>query len=277
MALGLLHTGLSADQYFFDHQLEVLLQEELGGIKGTVPKAMRYGVLGSAQRIRPIISMRLARLLDTPLELVVPLATSVELLHCASLIVDDLPCMDDAPFRRNQPSVHIQYGEATSVLAAFSLVALAARIVVERETPREYEQRVQQFQLQLLRTLDCTGLVGGQAMDLQLAQEPNFRPSLDISELKTVPLFTLAVSAGSVFADLNSNEQALLNCFGREYGLAFQMTDDLLDGETAEREILNEKLSTLRAVIAPFGQASRHLEELVDYLDDRVSGRPTHA
>lgn len=276
MAPGLLHSGLAVDRYFFDHRLEALLQQELGTTKGTVPRAMRYGVLGSAQRIRPIISMRLARVLDTPLELVVPLATSVELLHCASLIVDDLPCMDDSPFRRNQPSVHIQFGEAASVLAAFGLVALAARIAVDREIPREYQQSVCQFQLQLLRTLDCTGLIGGQAMDLQLAQEPDVRTSFDISELKTVPLFTLAVSAGSVFADLNSNEQALLNCFGHEFGLAFQMTDDLMDGHPADRDALNEKLSTLRAVIAPFGPASRHLEELVDYLDDRVSGRPTH-
>ncbi|HEX4748345.1 MAG TPA: polyprenyl synthetase family protein [Bryobacteraceae bacterium] len=274
MAPALLHASLAADRYLIDGYLERLLEDELALGKGAVPQAMRYGVLGPAQRIRPIISIRLARVFDTPLEAVIPLGAAVELLHCASLIVDDLPCMDDSPFRRNKPAVHIQFGEATSVLAAFGLVALAARTVVDRGSARDSAERLLGFQIQLLRSMDCSGLIGGQALDLQFTGHVSLPGPFDISELKTVPLFRLAVSAGAFFADLDSNEEALLNCFGHEFGLAFQITDDLLDGESRQRAILDEKLSTLRAVIAPFGHRRSHLEELIDFLDGRVSGGP---
>jgi geranylgeranyl pyrophosphate synthase len=217
--------------------------------------------------------MRCARVLDIPLEPVMPLAVSVELLHCASLIVDDLPCMDDSPFRREQPSVHVRFDEASSLLAAFALVALAARLALESDSPPKYRSRLHEFQIQLLRTLDCSGLIGGQALDLHLPGHASLPAGPDISELKTVPLFRLAVSAGSLFADLHSNEQALLNCFAQEFGLAFQLTDDLLDGHATDHKLLDEKLTTLRAAIAPFGKASSHLAELVDYLDARVSER----
>ncbi len=273
MTSATIHAGLAADRCFVDGQLESLLARELGAMRSAVPEAMRYGVLGRAQRIRPIIAIRLSRVFGVPVELTLPAAMSVELLHCASLIVDDLPCMDDSCLRRNQPAAHVKYGEATAVLAAFGLVALAARLVVERDCDSRYRERVCQFQVRLLRTLDCTGLIGGQALDLQLTR-PALPVAFDISELKTVPLFSLAVAAGSLFADVDSNEQALLNCFAREFGLAFQMTDDLLDDEGADVELLEEKLSTLRAAIAPFGESACHLEELVNYLDGRVAGRP---
>jgi hypothetical protein len=78
------------------------------------------------------------------------------------------------------------------------------------------------------------------------------------------------VLAGSTFANLDANERALLNCFGREFGLAFQMCDDLLDGELADPEPFEEKLSTLRAAIQPFGVASAPLEDLIDYLHARI-------
>lgn len=255
-----------------DRHLDNLLRNELGGIESPVSEAMRYGVLGPGQRIRPIISVRLARVFDTPMELTLPMANSVELLHCASLMVDDLPCMDDSCMRRNQPAAHVKFGEATAVLASFGLVALAARTVIDHDFSIQHRERLLTFQVQLLRTLDCTSLIAGQALDLQLARDRMSFRDFDISELKTVPLFSLAVTAGSLFAELDRNEQALLNCFGREFGLAFQMADDLLDGEAGNRELLDEKLSTLRAVIAPFGQSARDLEEMVDYLDDRVCG-----
>jgi geranylgeranyl pyrophosphate synthase len=272
MASAVLHSGLTADRCVVDRHLDDLLKNELGNMGGPVSEAMRYGVLGPAQRIRPIISVRLARVFDTPVELTLPMATSVELLHCASLMVDDLPCMDDSCTRRNQPAAHVKFGEATAVLAAFGLVALAARTVVDHDFSLLHRDRLLKFQIQLLRTLDCTGLIAGQALDLQLSRDRMNFPSFDISELKTVPLFSLAVTAGSLFAELDRNEQALLNCFGREFGLAFQIADDLLDGEVASREMLDEKLSTLRAVIAPFGKSARDLEEMVDYLDARVCG-----
>jgi farnesyl diphosphate synthase len=230
-----------------------------------VHDAMRYAVLGSAQRIRPLLALRVAQMVQAPSDLPMRLAAAVELLHCASLVVDDLPCMDDSPYRREKASVHVKFGESTAVLAAFGLVALAARSVLESSCPGRFRPRLIEFQLALLRSLDCSGLIAGQALDLQAHTS-----SFEISELKTVPLFKLAVMAGSLLADLRANEKALLSCFGHEFGLAFQMSDDLLDGELMDALPFEEKLGTLRAAIRPFGEASQPLENLIDYLHARI-------
>ncbi len=234
---------------------------------------MRYAVLGPAQRIRPILSLRVARLLDAPLSLAIQAASAVEFLHCASLIVDDLPCMDDSSTRRGQPAVHIRFGEATALLAAFGLVALAARILVEVACSDDERRRLVSFKIRLLRSMDCTGLIAGQALDLQLTCNRYRRTDRPVTELKTVPLFQLAVQAGCLFANLNSNEDALLRCFGQQFGLAFQMTDDLLDGEDISFHLIDDKLTTLRAAIAPFGARRRELEELLAYLHARVTDK----
>jgi len=262
--------NLQAERCAVDSYLNQVfaLQGDTGN--GVVYDAMRYAVLGSAQRIRPILALRVARMVKAPEDIVMRLAASVELLHCASLVVDDLPCMDNSPYRRDRASVHVKFGEATAVLSAFGLVALAARRVLELPCREEYGARLIEFQLALLRSLDCSGLIAGQSLDLQLPRRSSCSATSAISELKTVPLFNLAVLAGSLLANLDVNEKALLNCFGREFGLAFQMSDDLQDGELANPVPFEEKLSTLRAAISPFGPASRPLEDLIDYLHARV-------
>jgi geranylgeranyl pyrophosphate synthase len=270
--MTLSHTAdLHSERHAIDSYLTQLLSREGEAGNGPVFQAMRYAVLGSAQRIRPILALRVARMVDAPIELAMRLAASVELLHCASLVVDDLPCMDNSPYRRDRASLHVKFGEATAVLAAFGLVALAARSVLEPAVCPEAQPRLIDFQVSLLRSMDCSGLIAGQALDLQLSHNSSCTPTCEISELKTVPLFSLAVLAGSILAPLDSNKIALLSCFGREFGLAFQMSDDLLDGELASHSPFEEKISTLRAAIQPFGPASRSLEDLIDYLHARVS------
>ena len=234
---------------------------------------MRYAVLGSAQRIRPILALRIARLVGAHPSLTLTAAGAVELLHCASLIIDDLPCMDDSPSRRDRASVHVQFGESTAILAAFALVALAARSVLESVCAPHNRDQVIQFQLALLRTLDCCGLIAGQALDLESAAVHGPRSDSRISDLKTVPLFTLAVHAGSLVEIDDSNSRAVLSGFGREFGLAFQISDDLLDGEETDPQPFQEKLSLLRALVAHFGPAACDIECLIDYLNDRI---PSH-
>lgn len=263
--------GLHAERLAVNSYLNRVLSRDEPAGNGIVHDAMRYAVLGTAQRIRPILALRVARMVQAPPDLAMRLAASVELLHCASLVIDDLPCMDDSPYRRDRAAVHVKFGEATAVLAAFGLVALAARGILEPACPEDYRPCLIEFQLALLRSLDCSGLIAGQALDLQLPHASSPVPACEISELKTVPLFNLAVLAGSLLANVDANERALLNCFGRQFGLAFQMSDDLLDGELADPTPFAEKLSTLRAAIEPFGPASRSLEDLIDYLQDRVA------
>jgi geranylgeranyl pyrophosphate synthase len=262
---------ISSDRFEINRFLETLLCRTRRGAGTSVFNAMSYAVLGGGQRIRPVLSLRIGRLLGAPLPLTLAAAGAVELVHCASLIIDDLPCMDNSPFRRNRPAAHVEFGESTAILAAFGLVALAARSVLEVPCVEADHERAVDFQLALLRSLDCCGLIAGQAMDLENAAAKGTRGDPNISDLKTVPLFTLAVHAGSLVANENADSHALLSGFGREFGLAFQMSDDLLDGEEESEEPFFEKLNLLRALIGHFGSAAHDIETLIEYLNERAS------
>jgi geranylgeranyl diphosphate synthase, type II len=272
MTVATIVAELTADRMVVnDYLADLLRTEAVTRRDGPVQRAMRYAVLGAGQRIRPILALRVARLLRAPAARTLKAAAAVELLHCASLIVDDLPCMDNSPTRRDRPSVHIAFGEATAVLASFALVALSARIATESEWSDDDRRGRSDFQMRLLRTLDCSGLIDGQAMDLRLDGSNRTGSCVDVTELKTVPLFEIAVDAATTFATIDGNERALLRCFAREFGLAFQMTDDLLDGDYVDHAMLDDKLTTLRAVVAPFGPQRGPLEELIDFLHARVA------
>ncbi len=260
---------ISTDRSQVNQYLDALLRPHRESAGQSVLKAMRYAVLGSAQRVRPVLALRIARLVGAPTEITLAAASAVELLHCASLVVDDLPCMDNSPLRRNRASLHVEFGESTALLAAFALVALAARSVLETPCEARYRDRVVNFQLALLRTLDCCALIAGQALDLESAA-CGLPSGMQISNLKTVPLFSLAVEAGSLVDVDDRDTRAVLSGFGRGFGLAFQMSDDLLDGEETDPNLFLEKLRLLRALVAGFGAAGQDLEALIDYLNDRV-------
>ncbi len=251
---------LANDRAAVDEFLAAVLSRDVAVAWNPVPKAIEYAVMGGAQRIRPILALRVARVLDCESTDTMRAAAAVELIHNASLIVDDLPCMDNESMRRGQPAVHVAFGESTAILAAFSIVALAARIVGDG-------RRLCQFQLALLRTLDCSALVGGQSLDLSLAgqQRNEFRDA--VNDRKTVPLFDLAVQAGCVSA--SSGVPGELESFGRRFGLAFQLTDDYLDGELDSTAPLHEAYAQCRAALRPFAQAADPLHELIDYLEQR--------
>ena len=231
------------DRATIDKELEELLA---GPSQGPVREAMRYAVLSGGQRVRPLLALRIARLLGTQArEALVP-AMSVEMFHCASLIIDDLPCMDDELMRRSRPCTHVVYGEATAILAAFSLVALAARSVIH--LPR--------YQKKLLGALDCNALIAGQ--------------SLNLTDLKTVPLFEVAVQAGGAVSPKFAEHEHTLMRFAREFGQAFQLTDDLIDGDLMDPAPVLSQLESARTVASALGERSHELLELVEYLNARI-------
>jgi len=264
-----LFEGIVADRLRVNCCLELLLSQGRSMHGNPVPRAMDYAVLGQAQRIRPILAMRIARLLGVESEHVMRSACAVELIHSASLIIDDLPCMDDEAIRRGKPSLHVQFGEPTAILAAFSMVAMAARIVIELPTQEADCLRLRHFQLSLLRTLDCASLVGGQSMDLTLVGPERDRLRTAVNDMKTVPLFQLAVEGGCV--SYPGAMPAGLETFGRSFGVAFQLTDDFIDGELHDRKMLDDTYEQCRASLQPFGQHAETLFELVDYLSSRAS------
>jgi farnesyl diphosphate synthase len=234
---------------------------------GPVTEAMRYAAVGG-KRIRPVLSLRISRLSGTPSVITMRAALAVELFHSASLVIDDLPCMDNDDQRRGQPSVHRKYGEATAILAAFGLVSLGAKSLADVSVAHPIRQEIADFQRRLLEVLGCSGLVGGQALDLGLGG-----PTTDLrrtAEFKTAPLFELAARAGTLGANIPAEKAAELHEFGRRLGIVFQIMDDILDGASEEFQTTAEMLSGMIALLKPYGRAADPLHEIIDYLSGEM-------
>lgn len=265
---GFRRLRLDADRELIEAKLENLLAQSSSGYS-PFREAMRYAVLGQGQRIRPLLAVRMARLVGGAETVSLRAACAIELLHCASLIVDDLPSMDNDTMRRGKPAVHVAFGEATALLAAFGLVALAARCPVEVPCTPATTSGVIRFQIELLKALDASGLCEGQDLDLRVEGAERERMRARVNELKTAPLFELCAHAAAIFSDPDSAEARALRRFAREFGMAFQAVDDLLDGETADRSWAEQSLSNARRCLEPLEPAAGELHELVDYLHER--------
>lgn len=234
-------------------------------------EAMKYAVLGAGQRLRPILALRIARLMGMENELTLRAASAVEILHCASLVVDDLPCMDNEDERRGRPTTHKVYGHATALLASFGLVALAGRCVVDiRCSPTEMSNLIH-FQIELLKLLDATGLCEGQDLDLRLSGDSRDAQRSRVNELKTVPLFDLAAQAGLLLSDPNTFETRLLRRFAQEFGRAYQIADDYLDGEITDLKVVMSQLQLAADCLEAFRPAAGELQAMLNYLHARCT------
>jgi farnesyl diphosphate synthase len=244
--------------------IEGALRSAMPAGASQVTRAMAYSVLGEAGRVRPLLAVNVGQLSGASNAAVLRCAVAVELVHSASLIVDDLPCMDNDEMRRGRPSVHVAFGEATAILAAHSLVALAARhVVADCETMPD--AALLRFQCKLLGVLDPSSLTGGQEMDLAKSGS-----RAEINEKKTAPLFRLAVEAGMVGSRCTVDQIFALRSFGREFGLAFQLVDDYLDGELASPAVAIEQLRVTRRKLDGFGIEAEPLRQMVEDLHERM-------
>ena len=213
---------------------EILTNTHLG-------EAARYAVLGGGKRIRPRLVIAAAELYGAPVEHSLLPACALELIHSYSLIHDDLPCMDDDDFRRGKPSLHKVYGEAHALLVGDFLLTLAFELLTGSPhlTPLQ--------RLELIKTLTLRaggdGMIGGQVLDL--AQHSNTE---EIHRKKTAALFIAACEFGGIIGDHSDLE--FLREFGENLGLAFQLLDDLADGDISPEsaapraQVLLDKFST---------------------------------
>lgn len=271
MEVATLTSSLLADRALIEDYLDRMLAEPGGVAGGVALEAMRYAVLGPGQRLRPLLALRTARMLRAEVSGTLRAAAAVELVHCASLVIDDLPCMDNSTLRRDRPCTHVAFGEPVAVLASFAMIALAARCLLEGDLSDDELVRLVRYQRRLLATLDWSSLIAGQAMDLQLTGETRLRALAQISELKTVPLFQLAMHAGAVFAPVSVSTEAALDRFGREFGMVYQMADDYLDGDDRDWQALAAQFDRTRECARSFGADSDYLEDMLDYLHDKVT------
>lgn len=259
---------LSRDRAVIEAELAALVSPH-GETSTPFRRAMQYAVLGSGQRLRPTLALATARALGIECPLTVRAAAAVELVHCASLIVDDLPCMDNEAHRRGRPTTHIVFGEPTALLAAFALVGLAGRCLLNLPLNASLCSPVLHFQTHLLGVLDASGLCEGQDMDLRLQGTDRALLRSRINELKTVPLFELAGRAGSLPLDPCSPLALSAVEFSRFFGRAYQLVDDFLDGEIPTRARPLSAIRKSRAVLRPIPDPTE-LHQLLDYLENRL-------
>jgi len=200
--------------------------------------AMRYSVMNNGKRLRPLLVYAVGEALQTPIAKLHAVAASVELIHCYSLIHDDLPAMDNDDLRRGLPSCHKAFDEATAILAGDALQTLAFEVLCDAElNPVGTRQQLAMIQA-LARASGATGMILGQALDLA-AEGKNLGLSelITLHQHKTGALFSACIElsflASSCMTDQKLHQQ--LQNFGKNLGLAFQIQDDILDvtGDTA--------------------------------------------
>ena len=197
-------------------------------------EAMRYAVFNGGKRVRPLLVYAAGECLGVHPDLLDAPAVAIELIHAFSLVHDDLPAMDDDDLRRGQPTVHIQYDEATAILAADALVPLAFAVIA-RLDDASTASRTALVSL-IADACGSIGMTGGQSIDLAAEGATLSVAELEhMYALKTGALIHAAIAAACLLQDrIDPDRAAALHAFGREIGLAFQIKDDILDieGET---------------------------------------------
>ncbi|MAG92649.1 MAG: farnesyl-diphosphate synthase [Planctomycetaceae bacterium] len=281
-------------------QVETQLERCLNRLGSDCPdrlrEAMAYSLLAGGKRLRPVLVLLATEACGGTIEAALPAACAIEMVHTYSLIHDDLPAMDDDDLRRGRPTNHIQFGEAMAILAGDALLTLAFEIAANEITPAETAAACC---ADLAEAAGSVGMVGGQVVDLEAEHQHDER-SLEylesIHRRKTGALLASSLILGARIGGADRDTIAIFEIYGKSVGLAFQITDDLLDrtgnpeiiGKAVRKDQTQGKLTypTLLGVeesrrraeilidfakqsIAPLGNRGRRLEQLAEFVLER--------
>jgi farnesyl diphosphate synthase len=259
--------------------------------------AMRYSTLGGGKRVRAMLVYAAGEVTDAPRERLRIPASAIEMVHAYSLIHDDLPCMDDDVLRRGKPTCHVEFDEATALLAGDALQSLAFQIMAEYTLAERPEDQLKMLQL-FAASCGAGGMAGGQAIDLDSVGKPLSLPELEFMHiLKTGALIRASVLLGAYCGrHALAEEITRLDRYAKCIGLAFQVVDDILDeegdaatlGKTAGKDkaankptytslmgladakrFAAEMLDQAHEAVAPFGDRAARLRELADFIVNR--------
>lgn len=209
-------------------ELDRMLPRRPGPL-GRVVDAMRHGALDGGKRLRPFLVVASADMFDAPRERSLRTGCAVEMIHCYSLVHDDLPAMDDSDLRRGRPSVHKAYDDATAILAGDALLTQAFEILAEPATHPDGEVR-SRLALELARASGRAGMVGGQMIDIYAEQKTFDLAGIEeLQRLKTGAIIRFSAMAGGIVGGANEEEVDALRLYAEDLGLSFQIVDDLLD------------------------------------------------
>ena len=257
-------------------RIEAALSDALGDDAAPLlAESMRYSLLDGGKRIRPCLLLLIARMLGGREETAMPFACALEMIHCYSMIHDDLPAMDNDAMRRGRPSSHVRFGEANAILAGDGLLTKAALLLAKQDGFDAAKRAI------LSGAYD---MVSGQSDDLNL-KERSAETLERIHRRKTGALFVAACRAGAYVSDPSCADR--MGEFGDTLGLLFQMTDDLLDEEKDRAEdkltyvtyygraetvrFIADAAARAEAILAPYeGEAAETLRALVEVLRSRT-------
>ena len=265
----------------------------LGTPPAALHEAMRYTLLLPGKRLRGIIVLASCDLLKGSADDALPLACAVEMVHASSLILDDLPSMDDATLRRGKPTLHKVAGEANAILASVGLLNAAFALVQSASTLKDKAKSAAIGKL--ADAIGAQGLVGGQIADLEATGSRLDLEALEyIHSHKTGALFIAAAELGAIAANGRARDLEALRHYAKNLGLAFQITDDLLDysgnpattgkdagldrnrttfvnlcGIDGARRLSEELIAASVAALEPFGRRAATLAALADLVRDR--------
>jgi geranylgeranyl diphosphate synthase type II len=282
---------LSAKKALIDTELEAILSGEDIPVE-TLATGVRQAVFPGGKRIRPILTLAGCEAVGGECPQVARIACSVELVHCYSLVHDDLPAMDDSDLRRGLPTVHKVVGEGMAVLAGDFLFTLAFQTLVNLEGVND--SRRTRLMRELVAACGMLGLAGGQALDLDSEQRKVTQQTVqDIAKRKTGALITASVVMGGIAGDSSDESLGKLKEYGKSVGLAFQIMDDILDAEgnqealgkpvradeergkaaypsrlgtTASRQFAEELTQRALASLQEFGERAEPLREIAKLL-----------
>ncbi len=232
--------------------------------------AMRYGSLEGGKRMRPLLVLTTADLFNVDRSCALRVAAAVEMAHAYSLIHDDLPAMDNAMLRRGRPSLHRQFDEATAILAGDALQSLAFEILSHPDSHPDVRVRLMLIE-GLARAIGPRGMAGGQMLDLLgEKQKLDIGAITRMQKMKTGALIMFACEAGAIMGKASPKHVMALRNYAHDFGMAFQMTDDLLDLTGVQQDMGKEpgqdakaKKSTFLAHMNP-GDAKAKAELLVN-------------
>lgn len=275
----------------YQHRADAELHRLVPDGGDTVQQAMAYTVLAPSKRVRPVLTLLCAELCGGSSERAIPAAAAIELIHASSLILDDLPSMDDAALRRGRPTNHKVFGEAIAILAAFALLNLSFGTIA-KAYGADVARRITAL---LSDAIGTGGLIGGQAADLLATDKViGFEMLERIHRGKTGALFVAAAACGAVTAEAPPESIASLTAYAKNLGLAFQIVDDLLDvegdpsqtgkdvredarkttfvsfsGVAGARQLAGELCETANHALQPFGRRADRLRELSAFVAGR--------
>jgi farnesyl diphosphate synthase len=259
--------------------------------------AMRYSTLGGGKRVRAMLVFGAGELTEADPKRLQVAASAVEMIHAYSLIHDDLPCMDDDVLRRGKPTCHVEFDEATALLAGDALQSLAFQLLSEYKLAEDPRTQLKMMQL-FAAACGSRGMAGGQAIDLDAVGKSLTLPELEYMHiLKTGALIRASVLLGAhCGAELDPGQLDHLDRYAKCVGLAFQVVDDILDeegdaatlGKTAGKDKANGKptyttlmglaaakrfaaelLADAEGALSGFGERARRLREIANFIVQR--------